>query len=213
MTPELLRRIVFHLDGLRYSLAMAEVASKRLNQSLAVIEAKLELAEPYESEVVSSLLDAWSIVDMCNRIRDLVQSTPSLSPKHPSIQVFIRATTKVDELRNYVQHLQSEIPQIPSQSYPLWGSISWVSASNSRKCFTIVAGSLLTGVNAPGCSWDTVDKRFSSHLELFAHTLNVDLILIAEKLRALKAHLKTWVEAQPFLQRKTDQPTVFISEF
>lgn len=78
-----LRRTVFYLDGLRYCFAMADVAAQRLRGTLDEVVLRHSAHEDYEKEVASALLDAWSLVDVCHRARELVQQTPGLSPRRP----------------------------------------------------------------------------------------------------------------------------------
>src|SRR5438132_13426895 len=109
MTPEEIRRAALYLDGLRYSLSMADIAVSRLQPTLDEIARLHDAKQDAETQVSSALLDAWSLVDMCHRARELVQSTPTLPHRLPGIQVFLRATSQIEDLRNYVQHFRSRI--------------------------------------------------------------------------------------------------------
>jgi hypothetical protein len=109
MTPEEIKKLVFYLDGLRYSFQMASLVSRRIRETLD------EIASNYpdnytEEQITSGLLDAWTLVDICHRVRELVQQTPKLSQNQPGIQIFLRGTGQVENLRHYVQHLSYFLP-------------------------------------------------------------------------------------------------------
>ncbi|EEF63360.1 hypothetical protein [Pedosphaera parvula] len=210
LTPEQSRRTIFYLDGLRYSFAMADVAFCRLIPTLDLIASRQTTGEDCENEIISALLDAWTIVDMCHRARELVQQTPSLSPKLPGIQIFLRMTEAVEKLRHHVQHFRSGIPSLPQDTNPLWGALSWVSSEDRAKCYTIVSGNLVPGVTAPTCSYDTHECRFAQKAMLFSGGSMVDLADIIDRLATLKNCLLEWIETNPYFTRAEGKTVVFL---
>lgn len=201
MTPEALRRKVFYIDGLRYSFAMADVSARRLQEALDSIARRQAASDYSEHDVAAALLDAWTLVDMCHRVRELIQQTPGLSKREPAVQVFLRTTSQVEDLRHYVQHFRSGIATLPQPSTPLWGSLSWVSTDDETACYTIVTGNVVTGVAASTCSYDTHHHGFANRMMLFAEKDAVDLISLSEKLKDLKAFLLEWIDKQPSFKR------------
>jgi hypothetical protein len=151
MTAEELRRRVFYLNGLYYSFEMADVSARRLRETVDAIACLQEAGNQSECDVASALLDAWTIVDMCHRVRGLIQETPSVSKREPVIKVFFLATDKVEELRNYVQHLRSEIPKRPIPSTPIWGVVSWVPTHDQATCYSMFTGNLVSGGGGSYC--------------------------------------------------------------
>src|ERR1051325_9278294 len=109
VTAEEIKKLVFYLDGLRYSFQMARLVVERLEETLEEI-ARLHSKDEYtENQITSSLLDAWTLIDICHRVRELIQQTPGLPQKLPDIQIFLRVTEPIETLRHYVQHLRSGI--------------------------------------------------------------------------------------------------------
>jgi len=209
VTPEALKKTVFYLDGLRYSFAMANLAARRITATLDVLISKRKAAESYEDEITSALLDAWSLVDMCHRARELIRQIPGMSGKSPEVQTFLRATSQIEELRHYVQHFRSEIPNIPLLSNPLWGALSWVDAHDESTCYTIFSGNLVPGVQAPSLTYDTHEKRFVARLVLTAGGTTIDLLSIAERLRELRVFSLKWIDQQTQFKRVEGKTTVF----
>lgn len=201
MTPEELRKLGFYLDGLRYSLAMADVAGRRLTQTLDDIAQHHADGEHDEDQLASALLDAWTLVDMCHRTRELIQQTPGLSQTLPCIQVFLRGTGEAEKLRHYVQHFRSGIASVPSSWSPLWGALSWVPTHDQKTCYTMFTGNLLDGLSAPTISYDTHECRFTSEVRLFTGVAAADLLSIADRLKKLRACLLTWIDQHPAITR------------
>ena len=78
---------------------MAQLAARRLRTTLDEVAVRHAATQHAEEQIVSPLLDAWSLVDMCHRARELVQK---LSQKLLGVQVFLRSTSHVEGLRHYV---------------------------------------------------------------------------------------------------------------
>jgi len=71
------------------------------------------------------LLDAWSLIDITNRLRVLVRRTPGLKHNAP-VKSFFGATEDVETLRHFVQHLDGEVVRLAETGWPIWGSPSWI---------------------------------------------------------------------------------------
>ena len=67
------------------------------------------------------------MVDSANRLRLLIENMPGLSKRNPNFQVQFRKLAIVEELRNPIQHLNTEINNSATHSIvePVWGSLSW----------------------------------------------------------------------------------------
>ena len=192
MTGVELKKLVFYLDGLRYSFQMANLVSRRLRETLDEI-ARNHPDKYTEEEVTSGLLDAWTLIDICHRIRKLVQGMPRLSRKLPDIQIFLRETEQIENLRHYVQHLNSGIPKIPLESNPLWGVLSWTPTNDNMTCFSIFSGNLVGGVTGHSLTFDVHNCKFVSKLKLLVNGIETDLVSVSEQLIKLKICISEWL--------------------
>ncbi|HVU36864.1 MAG TPA: hypothetical protein VHC95_00875 [Opitutales bacterium] len=197
---EVQRKFVFYMDGLRYSFAMAALATTRLKAALDEIYFRIEKEECCEELIPAVMLDAWTIVDICYRVRQLIQQTPGLSQRLPEIQTFLHSTTQADKLRHYVQHLRSEISNASTSSSPVWGSLSWIPSFN-KICHTIFTGNLLDGISVRSISYDREASRFTSELILEAGGIEIDLKEISDGLAKLKIFICAWIDLQPNMKR------------
>ena len=142
-------RQALFLDGIRFAAQMVDLAHGRLCDTL------FGLATSDRSDgadigpgSVAALLDAWAIVDAINRLRDLQHQMPGLK-KRAGYKVFMQYTEPFAELRNILQHLNNEIPQMASDGYPVWGVLRWFvlldpESFTGRSC-VLVAGRFTEG--------------------------------------------------------------------
>jgi hypothetical protein len=134
------------IDGIRYSVQMFEVAYNRISSTLTTLHGEDEASTPYAFAHI--FLDAWSMVDNINRIRELIDHMPGMS-KGPIIKTFLRTTKDFNKLRNAHQHLKGEYATDNSSLAP-WGTVTWIEVSNEDlmnnriKSHILIAGANVT---------------------------------------------------------------------
>ncbi len=141
------------LDGIRYSVDMAELAYERLRVSLygfAIESHSSSESSPESKQLAAIFLDAWSIIDSVHRLRGILDQMPGLSKgKSPKYQLFRRKTQEVEEFRHTVQHLNHELREMAKNGWPVWGVLDWVTAIDSKggvfRSSMIVSGRCLSG--------------------------------------------------------------------
>jgi hypothetical protein len=140
------------LDGIRFSVDIAELAYARLHSTLLQLALTVEKPDQDTNTllITTAISDAWSIVDSINRLRDLLLRMPGLkrSTAYP-LKKFLKNTESIADLRNTVQHLDKEIAQISTKGLPVWGTLSWFTLLNPRsgRICTIIAGKLIDGTH------------------------------------------------------------------
>ena len=112
------------LDGIRTSLAIADIASSRLHDLLLTYSEAHGRGERTARLDDAVLLAAWSLVDVANRLRLVVDRTPGLK-KNAGVKSFLKAMGGVEALRHYVQHLDTELATLAESGWPIWGSLTW----------------------------------------------------------------------------------------
>jgi hypothetical protein len=135
MTPEEIakiqeekgKRAVFYYEGAKRSVLAAEVLLKRLEKELTELEPVFH--EPNIADRFGPvLITAMGIVDFAHRFGQLMEGMPLLkkSLKGASVQKLQQALVPVNEIRNHLQHLRTELAAGPEINYPLMGSVTWV---------------------------------------------------------------------------------------
>jgi hypothetical protein len=126
MLKEFKRRQELFLDGIEFSIDMGEIGYQRLLAALAAHSARSASGKSVNRLLTAEIfLEAWSLVDIVNRLRVLIQHTPGLK-RTPAIVSFLKQTEEVLGLRNFIQHLDTGAPEVAKTGFPIWGSLSWV---------------------------------------------------------------------------------------
>jgi len=189
--PVTSRDQVFFLDALKYSFIAAEKSFGELRVCLEEKES-FDLDGASEDRAVAMVSCAWGLVDAGHRVRELIQQIPMLKKNAAEIQVFLRATENIENLRHYVQHLRTGISRLPEKSTPIWGVVSWVSEKNDEDCYTVLLGTAREDVNVFSCTYDTVNREFVQRIMLSVNEVNVDLAEVRERLAAVSNYLAEW---------------------
>lgn len=152
-SPSALRHIPLHvasedkvaLDGIRYSLEIADRAYRRLRETLWKVSSdkKSDHVERY----VDLVSDAWTVVDSLNRLHVLCGSNcPYLD--HDYCRSYAEALRPIINLRNSNQHMNGRLEKIVADKESAWGAISWTICTTNpptrgeSHCF--VAGAIRT---------------------------------------------------------------------
>lgn len=128
------------LDGIRYSVNMADIAHQRLLNTLFSLTTRSLKEDPQKVELAGliavAMLDAWCIIDSVNRLRILLEKLPRIRlriKKHsPPLVIFGKEIMNVKILRDIVQHLDTEIPSLINNRASVWGALSWFALLNQN---------------------------------------------------------------------------------
>lgn len=136
-------------DGIRFCAQMAALSYERLLGDLARLSRPKEQdSAPLNERVLTAAVsDAWTIVDVVNRLRSLTAQMPGLKKKSPGVQLFLQRTDAVEPLRNFVQHINNEIKPLAKTGVPLLGFLQWVATmgdSHHARGFLLYAGTVTT---------------------------------------------------------------------
>ena len=166
-----IKRVKFN-DALIYAFQILDFTYKNLCESSEkIIDDKRYL--------IDTLSYSWSFIDNLNRIRELIEGSPTISQNKQPYKTFLKTTKIVKGYRNYIQHLRSEIPnQEDTFKFPVWGSLSWIDCNDKNKCHSAILGTAYQGISYNGCVWDTQKNKFISKvcLSIQESTFNFDVL-------------------------------------
>jgi hypothetical protein len=96
------------IDGIAYSVKMIDASYNRLKDTALRLAEEKRVPAPEEfTEIFQS---AWFIVEATERLRRLIAKLPGLKQKDPQISLFFNQTRSVEELRNFIQHAEGDVP-------------------------------------------------------------------------------------------------------
>ena len=190
-------------DGIRYALSLIELSFNRLYGSLHEIS-KEKQGVDLQQHYYSVFSDAWSIVDSANRLQGLVKSIEGYQYS-PAISDFLVHNESGRNLRNHVQHLNSNLDRLVKLKQPIMGWITWVACLDAEKdriySRMISAGSLANGKMEIQNPVGKVIQPPVDLIRLHADRHSVDLSELVDRVSAvshfLESKLATTVEHTP----------------
>ncbi|MGE5319714.1 MAG: hypothetical protein ACM3KD_06000 [Hyphomicrobiaceae bacterium] len=187
------------LDGLHYAFQILRHDYADLWETCCEIPGNSE-------KIIPALASAWGFIDALHRIREIAQSVPGLSAKHPETQAFLSTTGLAEDYRHYVHHLRGELVNDAANAYPVWGTLSWVDPANPTRSHMVVLGTQFEGTHYSGCSFDAVEKKWVSKvcLGMNGKSFNFDPVFLAA--------VKFEAFIVPFLDEKASEHVGFQEE-
>jgi hypothetical protein len=174
------------LDLIDWHVSTAKAIASRIEQTRTDGGAN-------RSDVVQLLGHLWALIDTTHRLRELVQQAPGIKKKSRHVQLFLRRTSRIDVLRNHVQHLRTEIRSIPTPAPPVWGAVSWVSAQDPHLCFVLFAGTAHPDTSTFSCAYDTWRGEFSQRFIVSISGQTIDIEGIAHAVGEVRPMLDEWL--------------------
>lgn len=147
------------LDALHYSFQILRHYHSRLWEDCCKLHQD-------NSQIVSVLAGCWGFIDSMHRVREIAQSIPDLSVKHPEMRAFLSASKHAEDYRHYIQHLRGELAKNPPNTFPVWGSISWTDKDNPQKSHTVFLGTHLSDTQNTSGVYDVKEQKWVSNVSL-----------------------------------------------
>lgn len=190
-------RLVLFVDGIRYSMETLELTHSRLLSTLESISGFQNDKPKLSQMIAEAISDAWGMVDSAHRLRELVQQMPRLKKSEPDVQLLIRETKAVEDLRNFAQHFRTGIDGFVSKRLPLWGTLSW-NRQNAEtgvpECHTIIPGTYYNHVMAALNDFNSVDWQFSGGIILRSSEAHCDLVALFQRISRFAHWFAQWFE-------------------
>jgi len=167
-------RKILCFDGLHYSFQLLRHFESKLWDTCCKIPDD-------NSQVIPALASCWGFVDAVHRIREISQSIPGVSTKHAEMRAFLTASSIAEEYRHYIQHLRKQLSKEPPNSFPVWGSLSWVDPIIPTRTHTALLGAQISGTHNTGSVYDTWERKWVSKVCLGVdnQSFNFDTIFLA----------------------------------
>ena len=174
-----------------------ELASDRLAQTLHDLGNQKELKGDVGLIITSAISDAWTMIDSTHRLRQLLQQLPRMKKNTAELQLFLRRTTPVEDLRHYFQHLRGEIHSIAEMAMPLWGTIAWSQPNPETgllETHMINPGTFFDGIGVGSCTFNSQQGKFVERVLLHAGPQKLDLADLYDYIKEFASWYIKWFE-------------------
>ncbi len=164
------RKLIFRIGYVRAAFSSMSRSFKRLRETLEMVE-KTGVTIGL---TMAALDDAWLYIDHAFRFAKGVGQIKGLKHSDPRFKLAQRDIIQLEKARNYTQHLDSELMDLPETSYPVLGVISW-SSDNGQCSLTISLGALPTGTEIHSLPFDQNTGAYVPNIILNAGNFSVDI--------------------------------------
>ena len=127
-----------------------------------------------------------SYVDFTHRLYDIVNSLPYISKKRPLMKQMGEMHERVNEARNYYQHMRGDLSEGKAMDFPILGGVSWV---HNEFNYVTIPNHTSANCSVMGIPWDRQENRWACKYQL---TVKGKIIHI-DTLHAFSRELFTWV--------------------
>lgn len=192
------KRAVLYFDGIRYSLHIFDLAAQRLAATIRELSQEQKDRSIIADRIALAISDAWMLIDSTHRLRELIEQAPRLRKKQVEVQLFLRRTVVVEDLRNHFQHFRTEIDSFVKESMPLWGTLAWAFAdpdTGHPMNYTIAPGTFFNDAAIPMCTFDRLKGKYVERVLLQVGALKIDLATLAEQVTEFCIWYTEWFQA------------------
>lgn len=138
------------------------------------------------------------MIDVIHRLRELLQQVPKLKKNEPELQLFIRKTASIEDLRHFFQHFRTEIDSFAERGMPLCGTLSWIFDKEDSEVpanHLLIPGTFFKDVWGMGCTFDSHENRYVERVVLHAGPKKVDLADLNDAVERFVAWYTSWFAA------------------
>lgn len=203
------RKQLFIIDAIRYFFVELIHTFAQIQKGLTDIEKKLNCKETLSEEETLHIISAcWRTIDTMFRIWGLLGQVRGLSQKSPELQIFYRKISKVENFRHFYQHLNTEIPNLPEDSGPILGYVSWKS-SDPKLGLTLAVGTIPSNTNLYSVAYDRTINEMVNETLFVAGTLSIDLNPLPAACEKVRNFFNTWLESKGYLAEESTHVSTF----
>jgi hypothetical protein len=200
------RTDVFLIDGVRFSFQIERQAFARMSRAMRAVERVPKGKVPGDAVALSALGSAWTIVDAVHRIRGLIAQVRGLTHRSTEMQLFFRAASPVEEVRNFLQHLSSAVPKLGEGSVPLMGQLRWGS-QKSGQSVALSVGHWTQDTYGLSLAVDLRTMQLVNNIQFAVAEISVDLRDLHERCRRLADLFEGWLKANNLLSDADTRPS------
>lgn len=203
LRPDIDRQVMLRIEAARIAYALLKRAVLDLQATLADIPSH----QTVELGVALIALEkAWAFVDWTHRYATVVSQIRGFRHKDKRYKDLEITAKKVKRMRNYIQHLNSEIPKSDLDIYPISGALSWPSPDR-KNCQTLSVGMLPEGTHFHSLPFDISQKAFTGGTTLYSAKHQLDIDQTMNDVTECNQYLTEWLENEKMLQELDANPS------
>jgi len=123
--------------------------------------------------VIELYISVLGLVDYLHRFHEIVSAMPLLRKDGPELKRLDQHFARVEEVRNYVQHMRGDLMANGPLKFPVLGAITWV---RGRRNYFLLSDQPNQMHETPGIAFDRHEERFICRYQISVggHELKLD---------------------------------------
>ncbi len=169
-TPQ--EKFVTLYDTAKKCILILDHLYRKIEDGLAAAEDGTRVEQ--DSGVVIELYIVFlSLVDYLHRFHEIVSAMPLLRKDSPELKRLAQCFVRVEEIRNYLQHMREDLMGNGPLKFPILGGISWI---RGTKNYMLLPDQPTQMYDVPGIAFDRLEKRYVCRYQLSigGHDLQLD---------------------------------------
>ena len=197
------RKAAYRIEAARISHAVLADSFKSLRLTLdGIVVNGCDM-----STALQAYKDAWQFVDYTFRFLTVVGQIRGLKHRDTRFVSAQRVLPSIERARNFVQHLNSGIPTLSNETYPILGALTW-SSDAGQQSHVLSLGRLPEGTQFHTLGYDTHEHAYVNEILLCVDTFTVSLGKAFSLANGCYDYLCDWLEEQGLLEDSTLVPNV-----
>lgn len=197
------RQLISRIEALRISNKIFSSAFSELTELLPENDRPLSF-----DEVVFIYRKAWEAIDFGHRFYALALQTKGLKHADPRMKSLIVIGKPLADIRNLVQHLTSELLNLPENPAPILGAITWASPDGTMS-WTTSAGYMPAGTTVVSAVLDVRKMRILTDIQIQAVDHSLNLSALSRAIAAANEQLEEMLEENNWLGAEDSVPSRF----
>lgn len=200
------RQIVYRIEAGRFSYLILSESYNDLTAALLTTETEGVDCR----KAVTAFRNAWQFIDNAFRFSTVISQIKGFRHKDERFKIVEKTAVQIERARNFIQHLNSGIPGLSDEIYPILGAISWPSR-DGKSSYTISLGALPDGTHFNSLGYNKEEKAYKPDILLDVDTFSVNL---SESFRAMTSgseYLNEWLSAQEMIAEQDITPNFMVA--
>jgi len=188
-------------DALRISAEMAAYSYQELERLLIKLVSSGR-TEKIGTATIQAISNAYGVIDAANRFREILRCFPGLK-QNAVFKVFIRATATVEDLRDVIQHINTELKAIGEKKSSALGTLTWLGPSTNEgsppTAWILQPGSFYPDQITHGPMMDLeahVSPKKITQIHLVTSGVRVDLLDVVNRISTMIRSLEPSMKEQ-----------------
>lgn len=149
----------------------------------------------------------WEFIDWAFRFGSVISQLKGFRHKDPRFKNYELIHRDIENARNFIQHLNSSIPDLPGVSFPVLGAVLW-SSEDRNTSFAFALGTLAPGTEINSLGFEISVGKYVDNIAISYESKTLVLNLVYQTANSVNEYLNEWIANSHFIGDDDLLPTI-----